>query len=55
MRRALAIFKYDTIQKHFVLDSKINDASLTFSNALKLNESNSLDFGLSVNKVKTDF
>lgn len=54
-RRALAIFKYDTIQKHFVLDSKINDASLTFSNALKLNESNSLDFGLSVNKVKTDF
>lgn len=54
-RKALTLFQYDTIQKHFILDSKINDGSITMSNALKLNEYNSLDFGLSVNKVKTDF
>ncbi len=54
-RRALALLKYDTIQKQFILDSKINDNSLIFSNSLKLTETNSIDFGLSTNKVKTDF
>ncbi|WP_092438475.1 TonB-dependent receptor [Williamwhitmania taraxaci] len=54
-RKPLTLFQNDTIQKQFILDSRINDVSLTLSNSLNLNENNSLDFGFSVNSVKTDF
>ena len=54
-RKPLTLFQNDTIQKHFVLESKINDGSITLSNTINLNERNSLDFGFAVNSVKTDF
>lgn len=53
MRRRL--LKSDTTRKLSLIESNIKDGSVTLQNNLKLGERNTLDFGVEVNNVNTNF